>query len=303
MRVGFTLPQFGTLAHQAGQVTRFAREAERLGADSLWVGDRLLAPAEPTVGYAGGATIPRSFHSVLDPFALLAAAAAVTGRVELGSGVLNAPWYPPVALARSLTSIDQLSDGRLLVGFGTGWSPEEYRAAGVPMRERGARLEECLEVLDAFWSAEPGVPVRHRGRFWDVPPTHVALWPARRPRPPVYLAGSAPAATRRVALRADGWLPVVTVPGDVDPAAAIGEPLRRIRAEAERAGRDPASLGAVLRVVPLPGATLRDVVDFLARARDEAGIDHACVELGSPAENVDQALDLCQRLLEMTRAS
>src|SRR3954464_1252073 len=163
MRIGFTLPQLGPLAHHVRDAARYAREAEALGADSLWVCDRLLAPVNPSIGYAGTDTIPPEFRAVLDPFALPAVAAPATERVSLGSNVFIAPWYPPVMLARSLTTIDQLSDGRLIAGFGTGWSPEEYEAVGISIHERGARLDETLNALDALWTANPA---EYHGQHW-----------------------------------------------------------------------------------------------------------------------------------------
>lgn len=181
MRIGFTIPQMGSFARRADEAGRFATEAEALGADSLWVGDRLLAPVEPTVGYGGGDTIPEAFRTVLDPFAMMAVAAAATERAEIGSNVLQAPWYAPALLARSLTTIDLISGGRLLPGFGTGWSPEEYEAVGVPMKERGVRLDEALDALEAWWTTDP---VEYEGRYTRIPATHVGLKPARRPRPP-----------------------------------------------------------------------------------------------------------------------
>ena len=105
------MPQFGASAQD--DVARFAATAEQLGADSLWVGDRLLAAVQPTVGYAGGATIPEQFRTNLDPFIALTVAATSTSRVRLGSSVFVAPWYPPVQLTRQLTSIDVISHGRL----------------------------------------------------------------------------------------------------------------------------------------------------------------------------------------------
>ncbi|WP_406723666.1 TIGR03619 family F420-dependent LLM class oxidoreductase [Streptomyces sp. GD-15H] len=296
MRIGFTLPQFGAQALQTTDVTRFAREAEALGAASLWVGDRLLTAVSPSVGYGGsGDTVPEEFRTAADPFVWLAAAAAVTDRVLLGSNVLNAPWYPPALLARQLASIDRLSGGRLLVGLGTGWSPEEYQAAGVPMNERGARLDECLDILEAWWTRDP---VEHKGSRWTIPPSHVQLKPAGSPRPPVYLAGFAPRAVQRVALRADGWLPVAALPGGFDPAASIAEPMARIRAEARRAGRAPEELDVILRVNPSSRTTADDIADALKRAHGEAGIDHAFVDLMYLARDVDHALQVGAQVLK-----
>ncbi|HEX2400757.1 MAG TPA: LLM class flavin-dependent oxidoreductase, partial [Mycobacterium sp.] len=159
--LGFAVPQFGQSAHlDPGELARFASTAEQLGADSLWVGDRLLAAVNPTVGYGGKATIPEQFRANLDPFIALTVAATATTTARLGSSVFVAPWYPPAQLARQLTSIDVISGGRLLPGFGIGWSPEEYQAAGAPFRRRGAQLDELLDTLHALWTANP---VRHDG--------------------------------------------------------------------------------------------------------------------------------------------
>jgi probable F420-dependent oxidoreductase len=299
MRIGFALPQFGGPAHQADQVAGFARSIEAMGADGLWVGDRLLAPVNPTVGYGGGTTIPEAFHAVLDPFVLMTIAATVTERVQIGTNVLNAPWYAPAVFARALTSIDQLSRGRLLLGLGIGWSPEEYEAAGIPMSERGARLDECLDALEALWTTDPA---EYHGEYWSVPATHANLKPAQTPRPPIYLAGFAPRAMERTARRADGWLPVFR-PGlrEFDPQAFIIKPLTRIRQLAEEAGRDPRSIGAVLRVYPTETGTVEQCADVLLRAEAEAGIDNAFVDLFAIADSVTHMEELAQRVLDLVR--
>jgi probable F420-dependent oxidoreductase len=303
MRIGFTLPQFGELAHHPQHVARFARQAEALGADSLWVGDRLLAPVDPKVGYAGTDVIPPEFRSALDPFALLATAAAATERVQLGTNVINAPWYPPALLARSFTSIDLLSAGRLLVGLGTGWSPEEYETAGIPMAERGRRLDECLDILTAWWTENP---VAYRGEHWTVPATYIDLKPASRPHPPVYLGAFAPAALGRAARRADGWLPIALVGrkyAGTDFIAALVQGLAGLRETVEREGRDPARFDAILRVNPDADASVEDIAATIGRAEREAGVEHCFVELSYLSKDVDQALDLARRVLERARAS
>ncbi|WP_328582249.1 TIGR03619 family F420-dependent LLM class oxidoreductase [Streptomyces sp. NBC_00370] len=301
MRIGFTLPQMGALAHFPRDVARFARQAEELGADSLWVGDRLLAPVSPTVGYGGGSTIPAAFHALLDPFALLTIAATATERALLGTNVLNAPWYPPALLARSLTTIDLVSGGRLLPGFGVGWSPEEYAAVGVPMKERGARLDECLDALDVYWSDNPA---EYHGAHWTIPATYADLKPVQRPRPPVYLGGYSPAAMRRAARRADGWLPVVrpgSAAGWAFDAAQINVPADEVRRLAAEEGRDPAGLGLILRVYPTEEATVEQVAEAIAGAERETAVDHAFVDLMEIATDIDQALDIVGRVLELSR--
>ncbi|WP_031090695.1 TIGR03619 family F420-dependent LLM class oxidoreductase [Streptomyces sp. NRRL WC-3549] len=298
MRIGFTLPQMGALAHQAHDIGRFAKEAEALGADSLWIGDRILAPVEPTVGYAGGDEIPDVFRTVLDPFAVMAVAAAATERAEIGANVLQAPCYAPALLARSLTSIDLISQGRLLPGFGIGWSPEEYQAAGVPMQERGARLDETLDALEAWWSTDP---VEFEGTHTRIPATHVGLKPARRPRPPIHLAGYAPAALRRVARRADGWLPVARSGSEPFVADAVNAPVAEVRRLASEAGRDPSEIGLILRVSPAPGATVDEVVETISGAGRETDVDHCFVELMNIAQDVDHALELVRKVLDTAR--
>jgi probable F420-dependent oxidoreductase len=296
MRIGFTLPQLGALARQAPQITRFAAAAEELGADSLWVADRLLSPVDPKVGYAGSDTFPPEFRAILDPFAVLTAAATATSRVALGTNVLNAPWYPPALLARTLTTIDRISGGRLIPGFGSGWSPEEFEAVDVPMTERGRRLDECLDALEQLWTANPS---EYHGELWQVPATHADLKPVQRPR--IYLGGFAPAALRRVATKADGWLPVVMQPSEFDAEAAIAGPMRRIRQIAEEHGRDPGSLDMILRVYPFPAASLDDVVDTIKRAREETEVRHVLVDLMYHADNVDTLLEKVETVLTGVR--
>lgn len=290
MRIGFGLPQFGRAAEDADQTMRFAATMEERGAASLWAADRLLAAVDPRVGYGGGPDIPEQMRAAHDPLALLTAAAAVTSRVQLGTSTLNAPWYPAALLARQATTVDRISRGRLLLGLGTGWSPEEYDAVGVPMGERGDRLDECLDVFATWWNDDP---VRHDGKVASIAPSHVRVKPHGIP---VYLAGFAPRARRRVAERADGFLPVI-VPG-ADPRKAVTRPWEQLRGMARDAGRDPAVLGAVLRVNPRAGQTVDDVVATLRRAAAETEIEHAFVDLMYLADDADASLELATRILD-----
>jgi probable F420-dependent oxidoreductase len=296
MKIGFDLPHVGTHAHRPEGIALFAREVERLGADSLWVGDRLFAAVDPQVNYPGVDGIPAEFRSNLDPFAVLSVAAAVTTRPLLGTSVLIAPWYAPPLLARSLTSIDRFSGGRLIAGLGVGWAPEEFSAVGVPMNERGARLDECLDVLEAYWTTNP---VEHKGRFSSTPPSYVDVKPAHRI--PVYLPAFSPAGIARAARRADGIIPA-TAPGFFDPAMVTGL-LTQVRAGAEQAGRNPSEIDAILRVNTKAGESIESIVDVLVRARDEAGVEHAFVDLTfrDRADSVEHAIDLAGQILEQAK--
>ena len=293
MRIGLCLPQFGGQAREADRVAWFAAEAERLGAYSLWVGDRLIAPVEPAVGYGGTDTIPAEFRSLLDPFVVLTLAASATREALLGSSVLNLPWYPPAMLARSLTTIDVASGGRLIAGFGSGWSPDEYQAAGIPWRGRGARLEESLDALEAIWAASPA---SYHGAAWTLPASHIELKPAQQPRPPIYLGGGSQAALRRIGRRADGWLPAVRL-----PAASPEFILRQrdvIEQAADEAGRDVSGLPTALRVNVPAGTPVARITEAIGDLAGATGIGHFFVDLMYLAGTADEALGLAAKILE-----
>lgn len=288
--LGFALPQFGASAH--AELARFASTAEQLGAESLWVGDRLLAAVHPSVGYASGTTIPDDFRACLDPFAALTVAATVTTAARLGSSVLVAPWYHPVQLARQLTSIDVVSQGRLIPGFGIGWSPEEYQAAGASFQGRGAQLDECLDALEALWTTDP---VEFGGTRCHIPPSWVSLKPVQQPRPPVYLGAWSAAGVRRIGRRADGWLAVVGVPGGVR-IDALDAQRRAIDAAAEAAGRDPADIRTHVRINVAAGTPVEQVGDAVKILRDN-GYHDAFVDMLYAVVGTDEQLDWVERLL------
>lgn len=299
MRIGFTLPQFGPASAKPGDLARFARTAEDLGADSLWVGDRLLSPLEPKIGYGrtGPGPFPPEFSAVLDPFTALTVAATATSRVRLGSNVLNTPWYSPLLLARTLTSIDVISGGRLAPGFGIGWSPDEFGAVGVPYGERGARLDETLDILETAWGKEV---VAHDSPQWTVPSSRIDLKPTQSPRPPIYIGGFAPAALRRVGRRGDGWLATGVLPGRLDPES-YPEPLSVIRRAAADAGRDPAAIEVILRLNPLKGVEITDIADGVLAVRDKIGLDEVLIELMYLEPDIDRSLDVVATLLPLLR--
>jgi probable F420-dependent oxidoreductase len=295
MEIGFSIPQYAKLASDAGQVARFAGELEAAGAASLWVGDRLFAAVDPSIGYGGFMdTIPEEFESVLDPFTLLGVAAGATERVRLGTHVLVATWYPPIVLARALTTVDVVSNGRLLAGIGIGWSPEEYEAVGLEFRQRGLRLEETVDALEAIWSTDPA---EYHGTLVKVPRHHSHLKPVQRPRPPLYFASFSEASLQRAGRRGDGWLPILQ-PGQVD-IDTLRAQQTIVHKAAEEAGRDPDEIGALIRVNVAKGDAPRAVVEEMRRVADALGCEHFFIEQMYTDETVDQAIASAIGYLEL----
>ena len=163
MRFGFALPQVGSLAGPEA-LLMVAKRAEGLGVDCLWVLDRLLWPVNPRAPYPlGDGSLPVQYKNVLDPVETLLFAAAHTSRIALATGVLNLPWYNPVLLARRLTTLDILSRGRLRVGFGIGWSPDEYESwLGESLKRQGrlGRIAASAPMSRSRCSRKSGRPIR-----------------------------------------------------------------------------------------------------------------------------------------------
>ena len=238
MRLGFAVPQFGPDAGP-NALLEVARLAEELGYDSLWVIERLLYPLNPKAPYPATAdgSLPLAYRRSLDPLATLAYLAAVTSRVRIGTSIINLPYHNPVLLARELGTIDVLSQGRLDVGLGVGWSPDEFEAIGVPMSGRGRRAEEALQVIEAIWRDNP---VEFEGRYFRVPESYFDLKPVQKPRPPIYMAAYTPTTMDRVARLADGWIPSGV------PLGAMEQMFAAIKQGAAEAGRDPSDLKLIV---------------------------------------------------------
>jgi probable F420-dependent oxidoreductase len=160
--------------------------AEAAGFDSVWLGEHhnsiLLYPA-PLVG--------------------LAAIAARTRRVRLGTGVLLLPLYHPLAVAEEAAMVDVISRGRLILGVGAGYAPEEFAAFGVSTKERGSRLDEAVPLIHRLWTEDA---VSHEGRHYRIGSATLRPRPVQRPRPPIWFAGWVEAALRRAGRLGDAWL-------------------------------------------------------------------------------------------------
>ena len=239
MRIGFALPNVGPIGTPTA-VSAVAQRAEALGYQSLWTIDRLLWPVKPQTPYpvTPDGMLPEPYKHVLDPLDTLTFAAAQTKTVALGTSVLDMPYYNPVTLARRLTTIDVLSNGRLRVGLGLGWSQDEMQAANADMKKRGAMANEFLQVLKAIWTTNPA---EFHGNFYQLPKSYISQKPVQKPHPPIYLAAFAPPAMQRLAEMADGWNPVAI------PPAGMAQMFAGLQQMAKAAGRDPSSLQMIVR--------------------------------------------------------
>lgn len=221
MKLGLYLRNMGTASSRA-TLLECARGAEAEGIDDLWVADHIAIPPDDAEGSDG---------RYLDPLATLAWLAGVTERIGLGTGVLVLPYRPPLATAKWVATVQELSAGRLLLGVGAGWMAAEFRAVGVPLAERGKRTDETLDFLVRCFASDE---VELDGQRF--------LFRPRPPAPPLFVGGAAPHAIRRAIRFGAGWMPM-----GGDPAA-LAEPIRELHAGAAAAGRPAPEVVAATRL-------------------------------------------------------
>jgi probable F420-dependent oxidoreductase len=240
MKIGYGAPVSGTWATPE-DLAGFAARAEAAGYASLWTFQRLLVPE--------GSNMEPVYQSVLDPMVTLGYAAACTSRIRLGVSLINMPFISPGYLAKQAATVDVLSRGRLDLGLGIGWIPEEFELTGASMARRGARAEEYVAALRTLWA--DGVS-RFDGDFYTVPAGRQQPKPVQRPGPPVLLGGLSRAAMERAGRIADGWM--TSSRADL---SRISEDIKVVRAAAAAAGRDPDEIRIICRGVVRAGAEAR----------------------------------------------
>ncbi len=228
VKIGLGAPVSGGWA-TPDTLAGFAAHAEDLGYDSLWTFQRLLVGVDDDLDPV--------YQSVLDPLLALTFAAAHTSRIRLGVALVNMPFVSPVHLAKQAATLDVLSQGRLDLGLGIGWSPTEFTATGADRARRGARAEEYVRVLRTLWTDDPA---RFDGEFYTVPPSRMAPRPVQPGGPPILLGGVARPALARAGRLAAGWMSRSAT--DLD---RIGEDIAVVRAAAP----DPSAVRVVVRGV------------------------------------------------------
>lgn len=266
--VGMCLPQLGP-AVDAALVRDFAQQAEDMGFHHLWVQDHFLYALEQEGEYGGSAsTQPERYQSVWGPLQVLAAAAAWTSTIELGTSILVAGNHWPAPLAQQLATVDQLSDGRMrTVGLSVGWSREEHRAVGVDPATRGKRMDDFVPALLACWGEDP---VEFASPFFEIAHSIMRPKPVRLPR---LMSGMwSEAGLERTARDFDVWNP-----GSM-PITQVASMLKDINAR-----RDPGKppVDVIYRVAMESTSGSRLTVEQIAeRTREvaEAGYEGVIVE-------------------------
>lgn len=212
MRFGLSLPNNQGVEH-VRELIAIAQAAEEAGFASVWTSEHLFHTS-----YVAERIGDRPYH---EPLTVLTAVAARTRRVRLGTSVLVLPWHHPARLAKRLASLDDLSEGRVVLGVGVAVAEDEYANLGADFARRGAVADEMLAAMKELWTAD--VP-DFRGEFFAFEGLRFAPKPLQKPHPPIFVGGSSPAALRRVVEHGTGWHPLSASPAEVRAGVeAIGE--------------------------------------------------------------------------------
>ena len=230
-------------------LARVARRAEELGFDSAFVGDHVVIPDSFISEYPYSATgefTGAASGEWLDQLTVLTYVGAKTERIRLGTGVLILPHRNPVVAAKILATMDVLSNGRLIVGVGVGWLREEFEALGLPpFAERGAVGNEYLLAFKELWTQEDP---SFQGKYCSFANIRFEPKPVQKPHPPIWVGGESGPALRRAAALGDVWHPIGSNPRfPLVTAEQMRRSTVRLARYAEKAGRDPSSIGVSYR--------------------------------------------------------
>lgn len=278
MKFGLMFANVGRFAQPQG-LARLAQAAEERGIESLWAVEHVVIPVgyQSTYPYSPSGKIPGSENvPIPDPVLSLAFAAAVTKKIRLATGVLILPQRHPAYVAKEFATLDVLSNGRAILGIGSGWLAEEFETVGVPFHERGARTNEAIRAIRSLWQPSPAP---FEGKFYKWPAVESNPKPIQKGGVPIVVGGDSEAGARRAARLGNGYFPVR---GDRDALARLFAVLRE---ECARAGRKPEEIE-----LTTSGGTKIDV-DGVRRYQD-MGIARLMISpVGSDEESIIRGLD------------
>jgi len=264
--------------------TELAVALEERGFDSLWVAEHSHIPVLRRFSVPGGGELTRQYYDVMDPFVTLSAAAVVTKRLKLATGVCLVIQRDTIQTAKLVASIDHISGGRFIFGIGGGWNAEEMEDHGTDYTTRFKKMREQIEAMKEIWTKDK--PEYH-GEIVDFPPMMTWPKPVQKPHPPIIVGGAFQYAARRAIRYGDGLIPQASDAGSGSPE----EFLPRFRQMAKEAGRDPQSLSVTLGGAP-------EDPDRLKRYRD-LGVARMNVRL--PPDKADDILPVLDRWANLIR--
>jgi probable F420-dependent oxidoreductase len=255
------------------RIDELAREAETRGFESLWVPEHTHIPTSRRTPFPSGGPLPKEYAHTHDPFVSLMAAAAVTTRLRIGTGICLIIQRDTITTAKQVASLDLLSNGRFEFGIGGGWNADEMENHGTDFKTRFRRLREQVLAMKEIWTKDEAA---YHGEFVNFDPIWMWPKPAQRPHPPVLLGGESTHTLRRVVEFCEGWFPR----GRAAERVLTGK--AELAELATRAGRDPATIPvSVFGAGPDPAA--------LDRYR-QAGVARVILRL--PSEGRDKVLPL-----------
>ena len=265
--------------------TELAIAVEERGLDALFVPDHTHIPASRSSGFSRGGDLPEDYIRNHDMFATLTAAAAVTKRIRLGTGICLVVERDPIITAKQIASLDQISGGRVDFGIGGGWNREEMENHGTPWNRRWKVVRERIEAMKAIWTQDEAC---YDGEFVQFDPIWSWPKPVQTPHPPILVGGDAPGTFKRVLRYGDAWFPSLS--GNEAPSELKQERMAELAALAKDAGREPFPITT--------NATPRDpaAIEKLAKA----GVTRCLFGLkAAPADDVLPRLDKLATFLKL----
>ncbi len=292
-----------------------AQAAESEGFDSIWTFERLLWPINPQTPYPAtpDGSLPQEYQIMLDPLETLSFLAANTNKISLGTSVLDMLFHNPVILARRLATLDVLSEGRVISGFGIGWSKDEFQASNIPFNNKGKRADEYVKMLKRIWMDED---VEFKGQYYNIPKSKIGPKPVQKPHVPIYLGGFSPNAIRRIVENdLDGWLGII---GGIAPFGYVQSVVNNFRNEITKTDKDSANFKTILLSYPylkyntfnsdnnadrptLTG-TIDEIGDDIKKIKD-LDVDHLIFAYNfSPiGKDIDKMIDLTKQFSKFAR--
>jgi probable F420-dependent oxidoreductase len=213
------------------QPAELGRRVEERGFESLFLPEHTHIPVNRETPYPGGGELPPEYSHTVDPFVALAAAATVTERIKLGTGVALVIERDPIVTAKEVATLDHVSGGRVLFGVGAGWNIEEMQNHGTDPRTRFRLMRESVEAMKAIWTQDEA---EYHGRLIDFDPIWQWPKPVQKPHPPVLVGGLGEKVYDRVIAYGDEW-----IPNRVRSPEALAERIAELQRRAEAAGREP----------------------------------------------------------------